>query len=131
MTKRMLIMLGLVALFIAGIGAVKVTQIQGAMERAAKSGPPPAAVTTALATKERWQPSLSAVGSLKAVNGVMVSTDLAGIVSQIEFRSGGWVKKGELLVKLDTQQEEAQLRSAEARRDLAKVNREDRKSTRL
>src|SRR5262245_31151387 len=101
MTKRMLIMLGLVAVFIGGIGAVKVTQIQDAMARAARFAPPPPAVTTAVAAKERWQPVLSAVGSLRAVNGVTVSTDLAGIVSQVAFRSGGRVKKGDLLVLLD------------------------------
>lgn len=122
MTKRMLIMLGVVALFVGGIGAVKVTQIQGAIDRAVKSAPPPPAVTTAVARRERWQPALSAVGSLKAVNGVTVSTDLAGIVSRIAFRSGQPVKKGDLLIGLDAQQEEAQLRSAEARRDLAKLN---------
>src|SRR5437667_8947561 len=122
MTKRMLIMLGLVILFITGIGAVKVSQIQTGIARAAKLAPPPTAVTTAVAKKERWQPALSAVGSLKAVNGVTVSTDLAGIVSQISFQSGGSVKKGDLLLKLDTQQEEALLRAAQARRDLAKVN---------
>jgi membrane fusion protein (multidrug efflux system) len=53
---------------------------------------------------------------------VTVSTDLAGIVSQIAFESGATVKKGDLLLKLDTRQEEAQLRSAEARRDLASTN---------
>lgn len=79
-------------------------------------------MTTATATAQRWQPVLSAVGSLKAVNGVTVSTDLAGIISQIAFESGGTAKQGDLLVRLDSQQEQAQLRSAEARRDLAKAN---------
>ncbi len=122
MKKRMAIMLVLVALFIAGIAGVKVTQIRGAMAASAKFAPPPAAVTTIVVKKETWQPALSAVGSLKAVNGVKVSTDLAGIVSEIAFQSGQTVKKGDLLVKLDSQQEEAQLHSAEARSDLAKAN---------
>jgi membrane fusion protein (multidrug efflux system) len=65
---------------------------------------------------------LSAVGSLRAVNGVTVSTDMAGIVSEIAFESGAPVKKGDLLVKLDTQQEEAQVRSAEAKLGLAKTD---------
>jgi membrane fusion protein, multidrug efflux system len=122
MTKRMLIMLGLVLLFVVGIGGWKAFQIHAAIAQAVKFAPPPAAVTTILAKREPWQPSLSAVGSLRAVNGVTVSTDLAGIVSQISFQSGGAVKKGDLLLKMDSQQEEAQLRSAEARRDLAKLN---------
>jgi membrane fusion protein (multidrug efflux system) len=122
MKKRMLIMLGLATVFITGIGAVKLSQIHAGMAQMAKLAPPPAAVTTAVSKGERWQPALGAVGSLRAVNGVAVSTDLAGIVSQIAFQSGGSVKKGDLLLKLDTQQEEALLRAAEARRDLAKVN---------
>jgi membrane fusion protein (multidrug efflux system) len=75
-----------------------------------------------MAKTERWQPVLSAVGSLKAVNGVTVSTDLAGIISQIAFQSGAAVKKGDLLVKLDSSQEVAALHTAEARRDLAKLS---------
>jgi membrane fusion protein (multidrug efflux system) len=53
---------------------------------------------------------------------VTVSTDLAGIVSQIAFESGAKVHAGDLLVHLDTSQEEAQLHQAEAQRDLAQVN---------
>ena len=122
MTKRMLIMLGLMLLFILVIAAWKVWQIRTGMAQAAKFAQPPTAVTTAVAETERWQPVLSAVGSLKAVNGVTVSTDLAGIISQIAFLSGATVKKGDLLVKLDSLQEEAQLHSAEARRNLAKLS---------
>lgn len=84
--------------------------------------PPPPAVTSMVVSGQTWQPVLNSVGSLKAINGVQISTDLAGIVSEISFESGKPVKKGELLIKLDSKQEEAQLRSAEARRDLAKVN---------
>jgi membrane fusion protein (multidrug efflux system) len=88
----------------------------------AKFAPPPAAVTTLIVKPQIWQPVLSAVGSLKAVNGVTVSTDLAGIVSEIAFESGTAIKKGALLVKLDTEQEEAQLRSAEAKLTLARTD---------
>jgi membrane fusion protein, multidrug efflux system len=130
MTKRMLVMLGLMLLFIVAIGAWKVWQIKTGMAMAAKFAPPPAAVTTAIAKTERWQPVLSAVGSLKAVNGVTVSTDLAGIISQIAFQSGAAVKKGDLLVKLDSSQEEAALHTAEARRDLAKLSFDRQKNLR-
>jgi len=130
MTKRMLAMLGMTALFIVAIGAWKVWQIKAGMAQAAKFAAPPAAVTTAVAKTERWQPVLSAVGSLKAVNGVTVSTDLAGIISQISFQSGAAAKKGDLLVKLDSTQEEAQLHSAEARRDLAKLSLDRQRSLR-
>src|SRR6185295_17123486 len=122
MKKRMLIMLGAMALFIGAIGAVKAAQIHGAIAASAKFTPPPAAVTTVIVKKEQWQPTLGAIGSVRAVNGVTVSTDLAGIVSEIAFRSGQQVKKGDVLVRLDSREEDARLRSAEARRDLAQSN---------
>ncbi len=122
MARQMVVMLVLMALFIVAIGTWKVWQIKTGIAMAAKFAPPPTAVTTAVAKTERWQPVLSAVGSLKAVNGITVSTDLAGIISQIAFHSGAAVKKGDLLVKLDSSQEEAALHTAEARRDLAKLS---------
>ena len=117
----MFIMLVAVIVFVVAIGIWKVMAIRKGMAMGAKFNVP-AAVTTIVAKPQTWQPVLSAVGSLRAVNGVTVSTDLAGVVSQIAFESGRPVKKGELIAKLDTQQEEAQLHSAEAKRDLAKLD---------
>ena len=117
----MLLMLAIVSVVIGAIAFWKYTLVKKAMAMGAKFAPPPAAVTTLIVQPQTWQPVLSAVGSLKAVQGVTVSTDLAGIVSQIAFESGTPVKKGALLVKLDTAQEEAQLRSAEAKLTLART----------
>ncbi len=122
MRKRMLQMLTLAFMVIAIIGYWKYAQVRKAMAAGGKFAPPPTVVTTVVVKAQAWQPVLSAVGSLKAVHGVTVSTDLAGIVSQIAFESGTEVKKGDLLVKLDTQQEEAQLRSAEVRLNFAKTD---------
>lgn len=122
MWKRMLVMLGLVVLFGTGIALVFLHNFHAKMAAYAKMTPPPAAVTTLTAKPQTWQPMLNAVGSLKAVNGVLVSTDLAGIVSEIAFESGKPVQKGALLVRLDTKQEEAQLAAAQARLDLAQVS---------
>ncbi len=83
---------------------------------------PPTAVTSMKLGEETWQPTLPAVGTVQAVQGVIVSTDLPGIVEKITFESGQQVKQGDPLVKLDTKQEEAQLNSAQARLALAKSN---------
>ena len=107
----MLLVLFLIA---GGVWYWKDTQTR-ANAMGSKFAPPPTTVTTVVVKAEKWQPVLNAVGSLKAVNSVTVSPDIAGIVEQIAFDSGTPVKKGDLLVKLDSQQEEAQLRSAEAR----------------
>lgn len=115
----MILMILAVLALVAGLGTIKFFQVKKAIAMGAKMAPPPAAVSTVVVQPEDWQPVLSAVGTLKAVHGVTVSTDLAGIVSKISFESGTQVKKGDVLVQMDTTQEEAQIRSAEARRDLA------------
>ncbi len=122
MLKRMSLMLLGVLIFVAIIAALKVMRIKAAMAEGAAHAPGPDAVSTVIVKPQSWQPVINAVGSLKAVNGVMVSTDMPGVVSEIAFKSGAEVKKGNLLVKMDTQQEEAQLQSAEAKRDLAKLD---------
>lgn len=112
-------MLVIVSVVIAGIAFWKYKQITS---KAGGFAPPPAAVTTVVVKPETWQPVMKSVGTMKAVNGVTVSTDLAGIVSKIAFESGTMVKKGDLLLTMDTEQEEAQLRAAEARLTLAKID---------
>jgi membrane fusion protein, multidrug efflux system len=118
------VLFGLFIAVVFGFGFVKFTQIQGFI-KLSKSGafePPPMAVTTDVAKQSEWQPTLQSVGTVTAVNGVTVSTDLAGIVRQIAFESGNKVRSGDLLVRLDTTQEEAQLHAAEAQRDWASVS---------
>ncbi len=115
-------MLFLVALFVTGLVFWTMNNIAKGKAMGAKFAPPPAAVTTVVVKSQTWQPVLSSVGSLKAVNGVVLSTDLAGIVAEIAFESGAPVKKGDLIVKLDTQQEDAQLRSAIAKLSLSKTD---------
>jgi membrane fusion protein (multidrug efflux system) len=125
MKKRMFIMIGAFVLLVAVLAIVKVLEVKAAIAKFAAFGPAPAAVTSSIAKAQTWQPVMTMVGSMRAVNGVLVSTDLAGIVSQISFESGSEVKKGDLLVKLDTRQEEAQLHSAEAKRELARISQDD------
>ncbi len=83
---------------------------------------PPTTVTSALVKDEDWAPMLTAVGSVSAVQGAIVSTELAGVVSEINFDNGAEAKKGEVLMKLDASQEEALLRSAEADAQLARTD---------
>ena len=122
MKKRMILMLVIVAVFIATIAAVKTRQIQTGMKQHAAFQPPPEAVTTVVAKKEEWPVTWNAIGSVTAVQGVTVSADLPGIVQKIEFQSGQSVPAGAVLVRLDTKQEQAQLAAAEAARSLAELN---------
>lgn len=122
MAKRMILMLGVVAAAIAALGFVKIQQIQDATAQAAAYRPPPEAVTTIVAQAEPWPDALSYIGTTAAVQGVTVSADLPGLVERIEFQSGRAVRKGDVLVALDTRQEQAQLAAAEAARELARLN---------
>jgi membrane fusion protein, multidrug efflux system len=122
MVKRMVAMLAVTALFVAALGFVKFRQIQTAIGQAAAFQPPPEAVTTIVATEQRWPETLSAIGTVAAVQGVTVSADLPGTVDRIGFESGRAVREGEVLALLDTRQEQAQLAAAESQRELAKAN---------
>jgi membrane fusion protein (multidrug efflux system) len=118
----MIVMLIVTLAALGGLGFVKYQQIQDAMAQAAAFQAPPEAVTTIVAKSERWPATLSAIGTAAAVQGVMVSADLPGIVGRIAFESGTAVNEGDILVELDTRQERAQLAAIEATRDLAVLN---------
>jgi membrane fusion protein, multidrug efflux system len=122
MAKRMIVMLVLTIVVLATLGFVKFKQVQTAVQAAASFAPPPEAVTSVVAKQEVWPASMSVIGSMEAVRGVLVSADLPGTVAKINFQSGDPVKEGDVLVELDTRQERAQLAALEAQRDLAKIN---------
>jgi membrane fusion protein, multidrug efflux system len=124
MKKRMIIVLGGVLVFIAAIGFVKMRQVQASAAQNASFQMPPESVTTVVAKQERWPATIESIGTVEAVHGVTVSADLPGVVSQIAFESGQTVSRGDVLVRLDTRQEQAQLRAADAQRNLARLNAE-------
>src|SRR5437763_6837877 len=105
MAKRMIVMLAVTAMFVAALGFVKFRQIQTAVGQAAAFQPPPEAVTTIVAAAERWPTTMSAIGTMAAVQGVTVSADLSGTVDRIALDSGTWVRDGEVLPLVATRQE--------------------------
>ncbi|HMJ04702.1 MAG TPA: efflux RND transporter periplasmic adaptor subunit [Chthoniobacterales bacterium] len=115
------VVLGLLAVFLL-IAGIKVMQIRKLMAMGKAMVPPPTTVTSAAVKKGDWQPALSAVGSINPVQGAMISAELAGTVSEIDFESGTPVKKGDVLLKLDASAEQAQLRSAQADAELAQAD---------
>jgi membrane fusion protein (multidrug efflux system) len=98
---------------------LKALQFQRMAAMGAKMGPPPTTVTSAVVKEEDWAPRLSAVGSINATQGAILSTDLAGTVAEVDFQNGGEAKKGQVLVKLAASQEEADLELA--RNDLSRA----------
>ena len=121
MARRMILMLVLMAVFVGTLGFIKVRQFQAMAQQFAAMQPAPEAVTTIVAEQVEWPATLDAIGTVAAVQGVMVSADLPGIVGRIAFESGRAVQQGEVLVELDTRQEQAQLTAAEAELELARL----------
>ncbi len=119
--KITLTIVGLLVVF-ALLAGVKTLQIRTLIAAGANQTVPPEIVTTAEATSQDWDRLVSSVGSFAAVQGVTVSAEVPGKVVGISFESGSNVHAGDLLVQLDISSEEAQLRSAEASVQLAKVN---------
>lgn len=94
---------------------------QGGGEGEEKGGRPPAVVSVARAQTAEWGAELTAVGTVRAIQGVDVTTELAGTVAAIRFANGQNVRRGETLVLLDTSTERAQLRALIAGRDQARL----------
>ena len=122
MAKRMIVMLVVTLAIVGALGFLKFRQIQAAIAQGASFAPPPEAVTTIVAELVEWPNALSAIGTAAAVQGVTVSTDVPGTIDKISFDSGQWVRAGEVLARLDSRQERAQLASIEAQRNLARLN---------
>ncbi|MBI4625539.1 MAG: efflux RND transporter periplasmic adaptor subunit [Verrucomicrobia bacterium] len=130
MIKRMILMLVVVLLLLGGIFGTTIYKGIKTGKAMAAEKPPAITVSKATARAESWQPALRTVGSLTAVQGVVVSNELAGVVEKIEFESGQVVQKGALLVQLNTATEQAQLRSFEAAAELGRQNLERAKKLR-
>ncbi|HEX9289470.1 MAG TPA: efflux RND transporter periplasmic adaptor subunit [Anaeromyxobacteraceae bacterium] len=119
--QRIVVAVGLV--LVAGIlVGVKAGQIVTMVRAGESFVPPPEAVTSTKVEAARWEGTRAAIGSLVAVRGVTLGAEVPGRVREITFESGGSVRRGAVLVKLDTSAEETQLDSAAADATLAKLN---------
>lgn len=120
MILRFLLVLLVLAALVAGLALLKYRQIQG--EIAQFSQPLPAPVVEVAEVREtRWEPTLNAVGSVQAVQGVAVSNQVAGQVKEIRFDSGVQVRQGQVLVLLDDDVDQADLEGLQAAERLASL----------
>jgi membrane fusion protein (multidrug efflux system) len=122
MTRKIVIAVLLVLGIAGGLVGVKALQIRKLSEVGKAYAPPPESVSSVIVREDKWQGTLSAIGSIVAIQGVTVTPEIAGTVREIAFESGAVISKGDLLIKLDTSTEEAQLRSMEAQLELARLN---------
>jgi len=111
-----------VVLVFGVLAGVKTLQIRAMINKGKQMKMPPEIVTAAKAQPDSWESLITAVGSLEAVQGVVVTAEMTGKVTVIAFEPGTRVKAGDLLVQQDVSAETAQLRAAEAAVALAKIN---------
>jgi len=121
MSKRMIIMLSVVGVVFAGIIGFQLFVASMMKQFLNANAQPPATVTAIQVSEQLWQPQLSSVGTLRAVQGVDISTEISGMVKKVHFKSGDEVKEGELLLELNSAEEMAQLQSLKASRKLAEI----------
>ncbi len=111
--KILLTIFGLLVLVVI-IGGIKYLQIVKMVDASSQFAIPPEPVTTAKVSTEAWEQLLTSVGSLTAVQGVIVAAELPGKIVEIAFTPGSKVEKGQLLLRQDTSSERAELSGTEA-----------------
>jgi len=116
--SRFIIVILLLGAVLGGIFGYKMYQF-GELEKQLSQPQPPAKISVTDATTENWQPTIKAVGSVQAINGIEVANEVPGVIETINFESGDTVRKGDVLVRLDAAIDEAAVRTRRAEAQLA------------
>ena len=114
-------LLGLV-LIVAVLAGGKALQIRALIDAGANATFPPTTISSDVVSQSEWETTLHAVGAMEAAQGVLLTADISGRVSAINFTAGKQVQAGELLVEQETSSEVTQLEVAEADKSLAQSN---------
>jgi membrane fusion protein (multidrug efflux system) len=112
--RRMLIMLGVVALVVLALAAYKGLTIYREIQQFS-TPQPPISVNAAHAVERPWQSRLPAIGTLKAFQGIDLTVEVAGTAR------GEKVRLGQPLIQMDSEVEQASLGTAQAELGLARV----------
>ena len=83
--------------------------------------PKPTAVAAEAVKVEKWPPELTAIGTLRAYQGVAIAPQAAGDVAANHFKSGDDVEAGALLINIDDSVEQADLANGLAQLKNAEV----------
>lgn len=121
LTRRILVMLLAVGIVFGAVFGFLWYRARAIQEFLATSAEAPAAVEATVAELEPWTPLIEAVGTLRAVRGVEVSTEAAGVIESVDFESGDTVEQGQVLVQFSADADRAQLEAARVAAELAQV----------
>jgi membrane fusion protein (multidrug efflux system) len=110
--------LALVLLLIFGS---KIMQFRAMAAGGEAMGPAAESVATFIAEEQIWTRSIEAVASVEPTQGVLLEAEVAGLVESIHFVNGQQVEAGDVLLQLDAEVEQAELKAAQAVARLAEV----------
>jgi membrane fusion protein, multidrug efflux system len=118
------IILGLAYLIYYRISANKKIEGQGGGKAPAggKGGAPAMQVEGIVVALTKFNNDLEISGSIEANESVALQSEVAGLVTGIYFKEGSNVAKGELLVKINDRDIQAQLQEAMTRQKLSAAN---------
>jgi membrane fusion protein (multidrug efflux system) len=122
MIRKVLFGVVLVIVAVAVLAGVKGLQISSMIKAGQAFEIPPETISSATVREVTWETTLAAIGTVTAVQGVTIQTEIPGVVQRLGFESGQSIRKGQLLVQLDSSAEQAQLEAAQARVELAEAN---------
>jgi membrane fusion protein (multidrug efflux system) len=114
MIKRFIIAIILIVLICGGLVGFNLFKEQKIAEYFANRPRPAITVSTVTAEAETWKPGIEAIGTVGARQGVDVASRAAGIVTEILFKANDQIEKGQMLVQLDDEEEQATLIAAKA-----------------
>jgi membrane fusion protein (multidrug efflux system) len=121
-SKRRWLWLLLVCVLVAGVlGGLKFMQVRQAIAFADSFPERSEAVTALIVQPGEWQRTYRTIGELRATQNLELRTEVDGKISLIGFVGGDRIKQGQLLLQLDSIEEQAQLRAMRAQLDLAEL----------
>ena len=121
----LIVLVGIVGV-VGGLGYYKYAQIQAAIAAGAAFPEPQETIEAVHPRQGVWTRTAKAVGNVVALRQVEIRNEMAGTVVEVNFASGAIVEAGQVLVRLDSRQEQANLTAAQAEAEMARLTLERR-----
>lgn len=121
MKKWTFAMLFIAVLLFGSVIYYNINKFQKMGEAMANTPEPEYPVTVVKVEPTTWTPTINAIGFVEPIQGVTLTAQASGQIDRINFDSGIQVKKGDVLVEVDSKVEKAQLRSTQAKLPAAKA----------
>ena len=106
--------LGIFILIFIAMIVMNQMKAKGIADFLANQGERAVPVTAMTVSAQQWTPVIETTGLVRPNQGAMLSAQSAGTISKVLVTNGQSVKKGDLLVELDSSVERASLQAAEA-----------------